>query len=123
MTLPKKGLRKITVENIKYAWSVIGNDGWIGLSVIPLKVQNNLLTASFDYHSRAIERTVTNVVPEVIALRQQLVITAYIARQVILYALSVGWEPNVKGAILNLGGMDDKVDLRCQYKDIISSRG
>ncbi|MCP4180142.1 MAG: hypothetical protein GY756_20450 [bacterium] len=36
MTLPKKGLRKIIVDNFQYGWSATGNAGWISLSVSPL---------------------------------------------------------------------------------------
>jgi hypothetical protein len=52
MALPKKGLRNITVDDVKYAWSTTGGDGWISLSIIPGKQQNRLITATFDYHSK-----------------------------------------------------------------------
>jgi len=31
---------------------------------------------------------------------------------VILYALNTGWDPAKDVAVLNLGAMDDKIDLR-----------
>ncbi|HSU52203.1 MAG TPA: hypothetical protein VLJ41_16465 [Segetibacter sp.] len=31
MALPKIGLRNIIVDDVKYAWKITGNDGWIDL--------------------------------------------------------------------------------------------
>jgi hypothetical protein len=45
-------------------------------------------------------------------LKQQICITGYIVRQVILYAIKNGWDPMGDVAVLHLGAMDDKVDLR-----------
>lgn len=106
MTLPKKGLRKITVGRSRYAWSVTGKDGWLHLSVIPLKQQDNLLTAIFDYHSKVVGNTVTVEGIEVVHLKQQLVITGLIVRKVIVYALNIGWDPRKKGMVLNLGRVE-----------------
>ncbi|MDR6568807.1 hypothetical protein [Chitinophaga ginsengisegetis] len=106
MTLPKKGLRKITVETNRYAWSVTGNDGGLHLSVIPLKQQDNLLTARFDYHSRVAGSTVTAEGVEIMHLKQQFLIAGLIVRRVIVHAINEGWDPRKKGMILNLGRME-----------------
>jgi hypothetical protein len=45
-------------------------------------------------------------------MKQQLIITGYVVRQVILHALKAGWVPNEKGTVLNLGHMDDYIGLR-----------
>lgn len=112
MTLPKKGLRNITVNNVKYAWNVTGNDGSIGLSIIPVKHQQRMITAGFSYHSKLINEQVLSSGDKVQSFKQQLIITGYIVRQVILYAIQTGWDPMGNVTVLNLGAMDDKVDLR-----------
>jgi hypothetical protein len=112
MTLPKQGLRNITVENVSYAWNVTGNDGWMHLSVIPTVLQNNLVTATFDYHSKVVSTFITADGTSGASMKQQLIITGYVVRQVILHALKTGWVPTEKGTVLNLGHMDDYIDLR-----------
>lgn len=116
MTLSKKGLRNITVDNIKYSWNTKGNDGWISLSIIPMKQQNRLITASFDYHSKVIQEYTFPNGDKGQALKQQIIITGYIVRQVILYAIKTGWDPMGDVAVLNLRAMDDKIDLRIEHK-------
>lgn len=111
MALPKKGLRNITVDDVKYAWAASGNDGYIGLSIIPVKQQNRLITAAFDYHSKVTSEWVSPDGIKGQALKQQIVITGYIVRQVILHAIKNGWDPQGNVAVLNLGAMDDKIDI------------
>lgn len=112
--IPKKGHRKITVENKRYVWNVTGNDGWLSLCIVPLKQQGNLLTASFGYHSVMVGTSTTQDGGPVLHMKQGLIITGYVVRQVILYALNAGWEPLVKGPLLNLGNMDDRINLRLE---------
>jgi hypothetical protein len=112
MALPKKGLRNIIVDNVKYAWNTTGNDGWISLSIIPIKQPNLLIRASFGYHSKVVREEILPNGSKAQALKQQIRITGYIIRQVILYAIKTGWDPMGDVAVLNLGAMDDKVDLR-----------
>jgi hypothetical protein len=45
-------------------------------------------------------------------MKQQLVITPHIVRQVVEYALKQGWNPSEKGPQLNLRDIEDKLDLR-----------
>ena len=112
MALPKKGLRNIVVDNVKYAWNATGNDGWISLSIIPIKQPNLLIRASFRYHSKVVREYILPDGIKVQSYKQQIRITGYIVRQVILHAIERGWDPMGNGAVLNLGAMDDKVDLR-----------
>jgi hypothetical protein len=110
MALPKKGLRKITVDDLKYAWSVTGNDGCIYLHVIPLEPEGQILAVQFDYHSEEI-REIRNVHGAKSTLHSHFLITPYIVRQAIQYALSNGWQPQQKGTF-TVRDMDDKIDLR-----------
>ena len=114
MALPKKGLRNITVDGEQYAWSTTGRDGSIGLSIIPLKHQNRLITASFSYHSKVTDESASPTGDKIKAMKQQVIITGYIVRQTILYAIAEGWKLTGDTAVWNLGTMDEKVDLRIE---------
>ena len=115
MALPKKGLRNIIVDNVKYAWNTTGNDDWISLSIIPIKQPNRLISASFGYHSKVQEYILPNG-GKTEGSKQQISITGYIVRQVILYAIETGWDPMGDVAVLKLGAMDDKIDIRIERK-------
>ncbi len=113
MALPKKGLRKITVDNFRYAWSATGNDGDINVSVAPLDNVGQLLSTAFGYHSSVVAPLVREDGLVIgYSLKQQLTITPYIIRQVIQYALGLGWNPKEKGAQFNVPGIEEKIDLR-----------
>jgi hypothetical protein len=94
MALPKKGLRKITVDNVRYAWSATGNDNYIGLIVISLDKEGQVLSTGFDYNTGV---TGYYSFAKQILDRQPFIITPGIVRQVIEYALLKGWKPLVKG--------------------------
>mgnify|MGYP000152979684 FL=1 len=47
MAFPKKGLRKITVDDTKYAYSITGNDDYISLSIGLLEKNGEILKGSF----------------------------------------------------------------------------
>ena len=113
MALPKKGLRKITVDNFRYAWSATGNDDFISVSVAPLDNVGQLLSTAFDYHSKATAPLIREDGLLIgFAYEQQLTITPYIIRQLIQHALSVGWNPTAKGPQFNLRSVEDLLDLR-----------
>jgi len=114
MALPKKGLRKINVDNVIYVWNTTGNDGWISLSIIPMMQQNRLITATFDYHSKVTDEWISPNGYKGEALKQQIMITGYIVRQVISHAIKIGWDPMGDVAVLNLGAMDNKIDIRVE---------
>ena len=50
MALPKKGLRNIVVDDVKYAWKITGNDGWIDLYIFSIKQPNSIINACFSCH-------------------------------------------------------------------------
>jgi hypothetical protein len=110
MAFPKKGLRKITVDGVKYGYKVTGNDGWIGFSIGLRKENGQLLTGSFSYNSNRVTNFEKNGTISSWSLFQRIKITPDTVRQVIEYGLKNGWDPQSKGQ-LNLGNMDDKVGL------------
>ena len=110
--LPQKGLRKITVEGTRYAWRASGTDDGIFLSVRECEGVGQLLTAMFDYHSRKTAEFQLENGSTATSWQQTFVLTPYIVRQVILYALEHGWTPLAKAPQLDLYSMDDRVDLR-----------
>ncbi|WP_310395023.1 hypothetical protein [Hymenobacter sp.] len=112
MALPKKGLRKITVDNFRYAWSATGNDGWISLSIAPLDNVGQLLTTVFDYHSKIVGELRTPTGKHLgYATKQQLLITPFIIRQIIQIALKkAGNQP--RSPPFNLPGVENMIDLR-----------
>lgn len=116
MALPKKGLRKITVDDFQYAWSATGNDWGIGLTIAPLKNGGQILITVFDYHHKLVQESETIDGIKVQSYEQQFIITPYIIRQVIQYALDNGWKPKEKGPQFNLGQMDHKIEIRLKEK-------
>lgn len=112
MALPKKGLRKIVVDDIKYVWNTTGNDNFISLSISTIDHPNRIITATFYYHSKVTNEYIMPNGVKAWSLKQQISITGYIVRQVIIYAIKSGWDPRGDVSLLKLGTMDDKVDLR-----------
>jgi len=111
MALPKKGLRKITVGNFRYAWSATGNDDFISLSIVPFDNEGQLLSTAFGYHAKTVSVSHSADGRRTTSTIQQLIITPYIVRQVIEYALLKGWNPRKKGPQLNLP-VEEAIDLR-----------
>jgi len=118
MALPKKGLRKITVNDCRYTWSVTGSDYAIYLSIVPLDNLSRLLRTSFGYHSKLIEELHDTDGKTIgYSTRQQLIVTPYIVRQVIQYALGEGWNPKENGPQLYLPNTEEMIDLRLTNED------
>lgn len=104
MSLPQKGLRKITVDNNNYGWKVSGNDGWIDLYIESQDVKNGqLLNTKFHYHHKP-EETITEDNP-------QFKISSGIVKQVIKLGLENAWKPLEQKSVLSLGHVDNKVEL------------
>ncbi len=104
MSLPKKGLRKITVDNNNYCWKVSGNDGWIDLYIESQDVKNGqLLNAKFHYHHKP-KNTINESNP-------QFKISSGIVKQVIKLGLENAWQPLEQKSVLSLGHVDSKVEL------------
>jgi hypothetical protein len=102
----KKKKRKIIVEDKEYFWSATGNDGWISLHIMTEVQGSSKLSCSFDYHQIPIKSD------DITILANQFVITPFTVRQVVEYALSIGWKPFEKGQDIDLRKIDDKIDLK-----------
>lgn len=87
MTLPKKGSRAITVDNVSYRWMVTGNDGVIDVIIEQQDMKGQKLLSCFMYHNTSEGKDVP----------QKRQITPEAIKKLILYALDSGWEPNVQG--------------------------
>ncbi len=111
MAFPKKGLRKITVDGIKYGYSVTGNDGWISFSVGLLEKNGEILTGAFSYHPNSITNFEKNGKVKYWIGYQRIKITPNTIRQVIEYGLKNGWNPQKNKGQLQLGNIDDKIEL------------
>ena len=118
MALPKKGLRKITVNDCRYTWSATGNDEVIHLSILSLDKPSRLLTTMFGYHSK-VTGNLHDATGKVIgySAKQQLIITPYIVRQVVQHALDQGWNPKEEGSQLCLPNIEEMIDLRLTNQD------
>ncbi|MFK8008058.1 MAG: hypothetical protein AB8H03_16995 [Saprospiraceae bacterium] len=101
MSLPKKGSRKINVENITYLWKVKSNGERINLTIAPLKNGQKILS-SFDFDTENIGSNAFNF---------PFVITPYVTREVILFALENGYSSNEKSKEMNLGNLTKKIKL------------
>ena len=111
MAFPKKGLRKITVDGIRYAYNITGNDGWISFSIGMLNENGELLTGALNYNENMVTNFAKNGKPESWSLYQRIKVTPNTIRQVIEYGLKKGWNPKTNKGQMALGNMDDKIDL------------
>lgn len=109
MAFPKKGLRKITVDGVKYGYVVSGNDGWIDFYIGLLERNGEILTGKFSYHSIEMPDDESDVAsPD---WRQTIQITPKTIMKIIEYGLKNGWDPHEKTGLMNLRDMDEKVEL------------
>ena len=111
MAFPKKGLRKITVDRIKYGYNVTGNDGWISFSIGLLEENGEILTGAFSYHHNSVTNFEKNGKIRYWTGHQRIKITPNTIRQVIEYGLKNGWNPRKNKGQLQLGNIDDKIEL------------
>ena len=105
----KKKKRKITINSETYFWSATGNDGWISLHAMTETPSSPRLSCSFGYHQIPVKATLNGM--EIARLNNQFVITPFIVRKVIEYALAQDWTPFEKGKDLVLGSINDKIDI------------
>lgn len=101
MSLPKKGSRKINVDNIGYLWMAKGNGERINLTIAPIK-NGRKIFASFNYNTEFIESN---------AFNYPFIITPYIVRTVILFAIKNGYLLDGKSTEMNLGNLTKKINL------------
>jgi len=111
MAFPKKGLRKITVDGVKYGYNVTGNDGWISFSIGLLDKNGEILTGAFSYNEHTITNFEKNGKIRSWSVYQRIKITPNTIRQVIEYGLNNGWNPQKNKGQIRLGNMDDKIEL------------
>ena len=113
MAFNKKKKRTITVSNQKYFWCASGNDGFINLFIMIDSQGSQKLNCKFEYHQDRIYG-----IDGSCQLTNQFIITPFIVRQVILYAIKEEkWEPCENTGMLDLGYLDEKIDLRlCENK-------
>ena len=110
MALPKKGSRRIVVNDIEYRW--IGDAAHFegdDFGVLCIELYNNprqKVKASFTWNRLNREyKKVNHRLCKVIDNPPP-----YIVRQTILYALDNGWKPDSGGGLLDLGNLDDKLN-------------
>ena len=118
MAFTKKQKRKIVVGDQEYYWVATGDDGWINLRVMVDVQGGQQLCCCFDYHQDRVPRG-----GGVVSLVNQFVVTPYIVRQAIEYALTQGWTPLTGGGELLLGHIDDKIDLRLDQNRVDTIKG
>ncbi len=111
MAFPKKGIRKITIDEIKYGYNVTGNDGWISFSVGLLEENGEILTGSFSYHENMVTNFTKDGKINSWSGYPRIKITPNTIRQVIEYGLKNGWNPKINKGQLSLGNLDNKIDL------------
>lgn len=110
MAFTRKNKRRIVVDDHLLYWSATGDDGWINLSIMSPFKNSGKVFAAFDYHQIRVPTTINGC--EHISLTDQFIITPYIVRQVVQLALSQGWKPLEKSDNLQLGYVDERIDLR-----------
>jgi|GEM_PF-6454465 len=96
MSLPKKGSRKINVDNNSYLWKAKSNGKKINLTIVPIENGKKIL-ANFNS-----ENDVFN---------NPFIITPYVTRMVILFAIENGYLLNESSKEMNLGDLTKKLKL------------
>lgn len=110
MGLPKKGSRKILIDDVNYSYMISGNDGFIDLILELDDSRGQRLTVSFDYHHLQEEKK-TELGETYTSLTQTNQITPGVVRQAIHYGIENGWTPNQKSKEIRMNFIDDKVKL------------
>ncbi len=101
MALPKKGSRGIKVNNADYRWMASKNPRNINLIIAPEDNGKKIL-ASFDYNTEKADSTASS---------NPFIITPYVTREVILFALNNGYSSIQAKADLNLGNISRTLKL------------
>lgn len=111
MAFPKKGMRKITVNDVKYAYNITGNDDFISYSIGLLDKNGQILTGTFSYNSNIVTHFERNGIIKSWSIHQRITITPKTICQVIKYGLKNGWNPTLNKGQLNLGNIEDQIEL------------
>jgi hypothetical protein len=115
MGLPKKGSRRILINETNYRYIITGNDGYIDLIIEQDDCQGQRLTVSFDYHHEK-EQKESELGEKYTSLTQTNQITPVVVKQSIEYGIDNGWTPNQKGKEIRINFIDDKVKLNLKTK-------
>jgi hypothetical protein len=106
MAVSEKAARNIVVRGVRYRWRATGNDGWISLTIWPHELPGARIVCTFGY-----DQTHVPLGGGVTALTKQLVITNRIVRRVLEHALKKGYDPAQKAKQLELGAVDELIDI------------
>ncbi len=111
MAFPKKGLRKITVNGIKYVYKITGNDDGIDFSIGLLEKSGEILTGGLPYNEHIITNFDKNGKITSWSTYPRTQITPNIIRQLIEYGLKNGWKPQENKGLARLYNLDRKIEL------------
>lgn len=112
MAFPKKGLRKITVDDVEYGYKITGDDrSFVGFSIGLLNQNGEVLTGALSYHENRLPHFNENGEAKSWSLHQRIKVTPNTIRQVIEYGLKNGWNPTENKGQMSLGNVDDKIEL------------
>ena len=101
MSLPKKGSRKISVENISYLWIAKSDGKRVNLTIAPSE-NGQKIRANFDFDTETIGSN---------AFKKPFVITPYVTREVILFAKKKGYSSVGRSTVMNLGNLSKVLKL------------
>ena len=121
--LPKKGIRKITVNNDVFGWSAKFNDDDVGISIQIFNREGQLLTGRLGYqynkvlNVRSLEKTRNWF------LWNRTKITPKTIRLIIELGIEQGWQPKENLGEFNLGKLDEKIDTYTRKGSIFPKLG
>ncbi len=103
-----KKARNITINDELYKWRAAGNDNNISITIWPSNNIGATIFSSLWYY----ETSVCNNDGTYSGLNNQIVVTNKIVKRIIEYAIAqCNYQPDIKQNDLNLGSMDDKIEL------------
>src|SRR5438094_883591 len=101
-----KGSRRIIVNDIEYRWRATGDDGYISIGIWPSNNIGPYICGNLRYYETWLDAGNGALK----SAGDQIVITNRIIRRIIEYAIAQhGYDPNAKGAELNLKNLDDTI--------------
>ncbi len=112
MAFPKKGTRKITVNNIQYQYRIAA-DEW-GVEVLIQAAKGQVLSANFSHQATWTTNFKTEKEELIFTcpLQQKAIITPKIVRQIIEYGHTKGWHPSTnKGSVFGLGQLNEVIQI------------
>lgn len=122
MTIPKKGSRKIIVNNQQYLWKVSNNtlkkvlNG--GVSIVIQSPNSKILYIKIDFLTAGIEHD-WNQYTFVEKNFEELIVKPAMIRQFIEYAVSQGWQINQENFFLNITNQEQLDEILMNEKEIV----